>query len=99
MNIKRNQSSDSLDEAPIMSKSMISPASQRKIIHAPVQVPGFHRGGGFTIPANSMSNSSIGLRNESTSLTRNESRGGLFHIESESEQVGSGTQRFTKKSE
>lgn len=98
MNIKRNQSSDSLDEAPIMSKIMISPASQRKIIHAPVQVPGFHRGG-FTIPANSMSNSSIGLRNESTSLTRNESRGGLFHIESESEQVGSGTQRFTKKSE
>merc|ERR1712179_85146 len=63
-NVRRNQSTDSLDEAPIMSTSMRSPPVARKIQHAPVQVPGFHRGS-FTIPANNMSqsSSSTGLRN------------------------------------
>ena len=115
--LKKNQSNDSLDEAPIMSTSMRSPPMMRKV-HAPVQVPGFHRGS-FTIPANNnqitSSSSSTGLRNRvsqsennnnSSSSKQNSNNninennnGRLFHIESESEQVGnnnnsSASQRF-----
>ena len=79
-----------------MSTSMRSPPTVRKT-HAPVQVPGFHRGS-FTIPAQNMqqSSSSTGLRNNQQSISENRS---LFHIESESEQVGlsNASQRLSKK--
>lgn len=70
--LKKNQSNDSLDEAPVMSTSMRSPPMMRKT-HAPVQVPGFHRGS-FTIPANNQitsSSSSTGLRNRVSQNTSN----------------------------